>query len=240
MELSNDVQRLGLRIIESYERRTKIIMFLMKETVRLIADCSNEQGKMVRHIKNNITMVGCLRKKEFDDLMEGILNRIGKMNKVTKDVVEGCLTEDGKMVDKAADILSKALGGNGIGYTAAVNAEILPCHLEIERGLANVLMEFRKKQYAFTIALNGLMSKGDKVSIKDFKTMIYVMNIQYKKENNGIVMEKALEELVHNRQKLMLQWHEFFSAYEKSFAYKTDYQGSHHLSLEGAAVQSGF
>ncbi len=218
MELPKDAQRLGLGIINLYERRMRIIISLIREAVMAAADCSKEQEEMIGQLRNNLANVGYLRRKDFDSHMAGVLARMGRIRKNAKDAAEGFLTEEGKIADEMVNILRKTLA---CGFTLSaieilpiVQTEILPRHHEMEKRLAGVLMEFQMEQTAFNTALKDLLSKGERVRIKDLKAMVYAMNIYYGENGKGI--NRALKGFEKIRQETAAEWHGLFSAYGKN------------------------
>ncbi len=214
-----DAQRLGLGIINLYEGRMRMIISLIREAVMAAADCSKEQEEMISHIRDNLANVGYLRRKDFDSHMAGVLARMGKMRKNAKDAAEGFLTEEGKIADEMVNILRKTLACGGISFSAIeilpiVKTEILPRHHEMEKRLAGVLMEFQMEQTALNTALKALLSKGERVRIKDLKAMVYAINIYYGENGKGI--NRALKGFEKTRQETTAEWHGLFSAYGKN------------------------
>ncbi|MBI3754129.1 MAG: hypothetical protein HY266_08840 [Deltaproteobacteria bacterium] len=217
-DIQQDIQGLGLGIVNLYERRMRMVISLIREAVMAAADCSKEQEEMIGQIRDNLANVGCLRRKDFDSHMAGVLARMEKMRKRTKDAAEGFLTEEGKIADEMVNILRKTLA---CGFTLSVveilpivKTEILPRHHEMEKRLAGVLMEFQMEQTALNIALKDLLFKGERVRIKDLKAMVYAINIYYGENGKGI--NRALKGFEKTRQETTAEWHGLFSAYGKN------------------------
>lgn len=227
-----DIQRLTLRIIGLYEKRLKAIMSLIKESVMVIADFSNEQEEILGSIKDNLARVGCLRRRDFDSHMQGILSCRKKAKKKAKEAVQEFYDEEYRILDEIMNLLNNMLinicpdiqideANNGDSHLPAhltgfqiVRTEILPRHWEMEKRLARTLMEFQREQTALNAALKQLLSKGEKIRIKDFKAMVSAMNIHYIGKENGI--DKMLKELEGAREEVNTTWQGLFAVYEKN------------------------
>lgn len=209
MELPQEMKTVGLDMVNLYENRIEVVMGLIRETVRLIKDCSNEQEIMINQLKYTLSKINGLRKKDFDGLMEGILNRRKMLEKEAKEAVEQLWKEEGEKVI----VLRNVLLGDGIKNIESVKTNILLKQREAEKGLARILKELQREQEELNVALKRLLSKGELVRIKDVKAMVKAVNVLHREKGNGL--DKMLEAFNGVNQEVTSTWERFFSAYEK-------------------------
>lgn len=210
MELQERIRTKGLDLVNSYEQRLKLLNGLVCEAVKRVNIYCREQEELSGQLKENLARHEGMRKKDFDALMESVLEKRRKSESETRLALENIWQEENEIID----LLREALTGNcNIADFEKMKTETLSRHRDKEKEVARSLMKFQLEQEELSIVLKKLLSKGREVRIKDFKAM--VRTLLNSDGEIGREIDRLLEEFGRIRQEASAQWDGLFSYYEK-------------------------
>lgn len=207
-----DVQRhikMSTDVIDSCEKRIKLVTILVKEAARHIQDCCNEQAAMIEQLRENLARYEGLRKKDFDMLMEAVLTKRKEKEFETQKALESLFRDEKDVLDKLRNISSTG----DIADFEDVKTDILSRQQEKEKVIARLLMDLHMEQEELSAALKGLLSKGEKVRIRNFKGVVNVFKVQQRESQDE--MDRMLDEVYATRQEVASKWLRLLSVYEK-------------------------
>ncbi|MEK6790205.1 MAG: hypothetical protein AABY45_00705 [Deltaproteobacteria bacterium] len=193
------------QLIAAYEKKTRAVKEFMNKATALIGEYRKEQEEMMQEIRDGLAHRDGLRKKDFDNLMEGILGQ--ETEKGIKDALDALWKDEGEIIKVLSDVLTT-------GKTADIETlkkERLPLLQKKEEGAAKLLMRLHLEQAELSIALKQLLSKG--TGIKDLKTFVKAMAVRREEGISGL--DGLLEEWGMVRLDVITKWHGVLDAYER-------------------------
>lgn len=211
MELKNSIKEVGIDFITSYEKRIKLVMVLMREAARRIDGYFMEQDDMIGQLRERLARSEGLRKKDFDTFMGTILARRKEREKETQQALDNLWKEEKEMIDALQKVFTEK---NADVDLEKMKTDILSRHQNREKEITRMMMELHREQEELSLALTGLLSKGEKVTVRDFRTMVSTFKI--KNGKHGDEIGTVLDQLYTARQAVATQWQSLFSAYERS------------------------
>lgn len=207
MEL-HDYLGSGLRIVESYEKRSRTILKLINDAAAIVEKYSSEQDSMLQSLRETLAKRKNLRKKDFDKHIECILERREGKKSLLRKALDALWTEEGEMVSRLRDIFTKCRPED----LEFIKNVMLPRMKGIEETVARLLMELQIEQAELTAQIDWLLSKGVKIRIRDFKTSIKELDILQSEKRNSPT--KIIEEFEKVRLDILGQWLNICCAYE--------------------------
>ena len=210
MELKNSIKEVGIDFIDSYEKRVKLVMVLMREAARRIDGFFGEQDDMIGQLREGLARSEGLRKKDFDTFMGAILARRKEREEGTQHALDDLWKEEKEMMDALREVFTDEHADVDL---EKIKTEILSRHQNREKEITRMMMELHREQEELSTALNGLLAKGERVTVRDFRTMVSTFKI--KNGNHGDEIGTVLDQLYTARQAVTSQWQRLFSAYER-------------------------
>ncbi|MBI1920359.1 MAG: hypothetical protein HYS23_04670 [Geobacter sp.] len=210
MELQERIKTTGLELVNSYEKRLKLLNGLVCEAVRRVNGYCREQEELSGQLKENLARHEGMRKKDFDGLMDTVLEKRRQSERETRLSLEKIWQEESEMIE----LLREALTGNcNLADFERMKSETLSRHRDKEKEVARSLMKFQLEQEELSIVLKKLLSRGREVRVKEFKAM--VRTLVNSDGEIGREVDRLLEEFGRIRQEVAAQWDGLFSYYEK-------------------------
>ncbi|MBI1910908.1 MAG: hypothetical protein HYS21_02810 [Deltaproteobacteria bacterium] len=200
----------GLEIVESYEKRLKIIMDLINEAAGFVDEYTSEQDSMLMSLRQILAKKENLRKKDFDTHIECILRHREEMRAELKETFGVLWKEEGEIVKRLKDIFIKGAPKD----FESIKNEYIPHMREREGAVARFIMRLQIDQAELSAELNELLSKGENLRLKDFRKAIKEFKFLQHGESNRAA--KIVENFEKIRMDIMGQWHNLCSVYEKS------------------------
>lgn len=203
MGISEDMQTIAEGIICSYEMRMKSITSLVEEVTRLAENFHVQQEKMVSELKENLARGECLRKKDFDTLMQSIRAERLRRQREVRETLERFRGGEERMVMELKETLNGGAPKIAEDFTI-IKERILTQQAEREKGVSEMLKVFQREQEEMSVELQKLLSKGELIRIKDFKALI--KDIQAQRNLRESQVGKMLEEFRRVRESMDSQW----------------------------------
>lgn len=193
MQLVEDMKNIVENIISSYETRVQNISSIFDTTHQLLEgfqdsflDMRQERERLKLELRENLAKVESLRKKDFDNMMQGILSGQDEREKEVKHLLKSYLNEQKKMAHALRDNLFKVKDAFAKGEAGRIKEfqemikKILGKQDERKEEVTFQLKDFQKEQKVLAKRLKELLAKGRELRIKDLKSMLKEFQIQHK------------------------------------------------------------
>ena len=204
MDTASGLEALAHRIIESYESRVGKVDAMIAQANETLLAFRGELYGMITQLKDNLAKSVCLRKRDFDSIMEEVLERLRQTETETR----GCLLrfqeQEGEMLAHLMGIVS-GKPSQGLACVKAIREDILKRQREREARVAVALRRFHIEQDELTASLGKLLAKGRDLRVRDLQVVASMLKARREARENG--MERMLEELEVIRGQVADQWH---------------------------------
>ncbi|MFQ5901153.1 MAG: hypothetical protein ACE5IH_06320 [Thermodesulfobacteriota bacterium] len=211
METIEDIHGFIQGIIDTYEMRVKTIGQLMIEALGLVENYRREQEDMINRLKDNLARTECLRRKDFDTMMEKIKVFSKEREEDARDALKNFCSEGAKVVEILRDMFSE---GRAVSLKDFIDmkAGIFAYHIGREKEVTKLLKELHREQEELNVALKRLLSKGGDIKIKDLKAVKKAFQIQHMGKESEV--NRILDDFSKVWQGVTTQWQGLISAYE--------------------------
>jgi len=203
-----DMNKIINNIIYSYEARIQSIGSIFDTTHQILQsfqdallDTREERGKIRAELRESLAKNESLRRKDFDNMMKGILLTQEEREKEVRNLLNQYLNEQreiakalGKNLERFKDSLAKGEVQRLRGFQEVIK-EILVKQDKRKEEVTSRLKEFQKEQNALAARLKELLAKGKELRIRDFKSMLKESKAQHKER---ISLQQEKREMVHN------------------------------------------
>ena len=193
MPLAEDMKNIAEDIISSYEARIQSIGAIFDTTHQLLEgfqesflDTKQEREKLSAELRENLVKIESLRRKDFDNMMQGILSTQDERGKEVRSILKNYLNEHKEMAVALRENLSKVKDALAKGDIQRVKEfhemikEVINNQDARKEEVASKLKEFQKEQQQMAKRLKELLAKGSHLRIKDLKSMLKEFKTQHK------------------------------------------------------------
>jgi len=183
----------GVReILDSYEKRVESVGALMRQAIEVVKNSQQQQEEKVGELRNVLAKTESLRKKDFDRMMEEMWGQRRKREKEIHDTLESFLSEEKEIIDELKKKLVEAGRPMKMDDFTVLKERILNRQREREKKISAILKNFHLEQEELRTALRKLLSKGERVKIRDLKDMIRGLRAHriYKESSIGKVLQE--------------------------------------------------
>ena len=158
---------------------------------------------MIFLLRDNLAKSESLRKKDFEHMIKDIIECRMLREQEAEQSFKLFQEEEGEMIARLRDII---LNGNSSSPNdiETIREDILKRQKMREKKIVKSLKCFQIEQEELRIALKKLLSKGENVKIRDFKTMVNTLRVQ--QSDHDAEMIGMLEEFDIVRDKIQNQW----------------------------------
>ncbi|MDI6889692.1 MAG: hypothetical protein QMC83_01955 [Thermodesulfovibrionales bacterium] len=203
MEDPKEFRNIIEEIVGSYGSKVKAVTSLIKEVTQRIRNYHIEQEQMANRLKDILAKNECLRKKDFDTMIDGIRSQQEAREKEASQIVEDFCREEEETVAKLREILT-VKSPSALEDFEILKEKMLNRPKERERRVSQMLKDFHRDQEELDTALRMLLEKGPSVRIKDFKAMVKAFQIERKDENAKV--DKILDEFEKVKEEIGKRW----------------------------------
>jgi len=172
-------------IFSSYEARIQTMGEIFDTTHQLLKsfqesflDTKQEREKINAALRENLAKNGSLRRKDFDNMMQGILSTQDEREKEVRNLLNSYLNEQREMAQALRERLERFKDSLARGEALRLKEfqslikEILAKQDERKDEVTSRLKEFQKEQEVSAKRLKELLAKGRELRIRDFKLML--------------------------------------------------------------------
>jgi len=208
MPLAEDMNKIANNILYSYEARIQSIESIFDTTHQILQgfqdallDTREEREKIRAELRESLANNESLRRKDFDNMMKGILLTQEEREKEVRNLLNRYLNEQREMakvlrenLESVKDSLAKGEAQRLKGFQEMIK-EILAKQDKRKEEITSRLKEFQKEQSVLAARLKELLAKGKELRIKDFKSMLKEFKAQHKER---IDRQQKRKEMVCN------------------------------------------
>jgi len=172
-------------VISSYEWSIQSIEAILDTTHQFFEgfqdsflDTKQERDKINGELRESLAKNESLRRKDFDNMMQGILSTQDEREKEVRNLLKTYLNEQKEMARALRENLEKFKDSIPKGEAQRVKEfqvmikEILVKQDERKDKVTSKLKEFQKEQQEMAKRLRELLAKGKELRIKDLKSML--------------------------------------------------------------------
>ena len=206
--LTEDLNNIINNILYSYEIRIKSIGSIFDTTHQILQgfqddlfDTRQEREKISAELRESLAKNESLRRKDFDNMMQGILITQNEREKEVRNLLNRYLNEQKEMaqalrknLESVKDSLAKGEAQRLKEFQEMIK-EILANQDKRKEEVTSRLKEFQNEQKVLASRLKELLSKGKELRIRDFKSMLIEFKSQHKER---IALQEERKEMVHN------------------------------------------
>ncbi len=185
MPLVEDMKNTVEDIISSYEDRVQRIGDIIDTTHQLLRgfqyslfDTKQEREKFCAELRENLAQNESLRRKDFDNMMQGVLSTQEEREKEVRNLLDSYLNAQKEMaqairenLSMAKDVLAKGEAERIKEFQVMIR-EILTRQEERKEEVASKLKNIQIEQREIATRLKSLLAKGSRLRIKDLKSML--------------------------------------------------------------------
>ena len=207
-------------VISSYETRIQSFESLLDTIHQILEgfqnsflDTKQEQEKINAQLRENLAQNNSLRKKDFDQMMQGILLTQDERERAVRNLLDIYLNEQKQMVHTLRDNLTKvknALANGEIEKIEEFQAGIKEMLTRQEKGREEVtsnLKEFQKEQHQMLTRVKTLLKKGRELRINDLKEILEEFEIQHKERMSRQQERKEeVRSMLENFKQQRMKW----------------------------------
>jgi metal-responsive CopG/Arc/MetJ family transcriptional regulator len=178
-------ERIVNNVIDSYEIRIQDIESLFSTSLQILEgfqeaflDTKQERNKINTQLRDTLARNESLRRKDFDNMMQGILSIQDQREKEIRNLLHNYLNEQKEMAqalrNKFGELKVSLVKGKArrVEEFQALIKEILDRQEVRKKEVVSRLEEFQKEQKAVESRLKDLLAKGRETRIRDFKYML--------------------------------------------------------------------
>jgi len=204
MGIAEDMKRLGMEIVSSYESRISAVAMSIDSTHRILEDFKIKRVEISNQLRETLAKEGSLRKKDFNEMMKDILSHQDEREKQVRDSLKTFLEEQKRI----AEIIKKNLAE---GKKVKINdfkkmlQDIQARQKTREDEVKTMLKEFRKEYEEMATSLRSLLDKAEAIRIKDFKETI--KNIRLRQMERVKEVRARMNEFRTEHQDMASQWY---------------------------------
>ena len=206
MSIAEETKNIVEEIVSSYEDRMQSIGSIFDVTHQVLEGFQNsflntkqKREKINAELRENLAKNWSLRRKDFDNMMQGILLAQEEREEEVRNLLNRYLSEQKEMADVLRDNFTKVKDSLTRGEVQRVKEfqvyikEILAKQDSRKDEVSSKLREFQKEQQEIVKSLEELSAKGRNLRIKDFKLMLEKFKtpvMALKKKNRNIAIRQ--------------------------------------------------
>ncbi len=185
MSLARNMENVVDQIVSSYEVRIQNIGALFDATHQILRnfqdsflDTKQERERLNEELRENLAKNKFLRRKDFNQMMQGIILAQNQREKEVRNLLNSYLTEQKEVaqglrnnLERFKDSLMKGEAQRVKEFQGMIK-DILVKQDERKEKVTSGLREFKREQKVLASRLKELLAKGRDLRIKDLKTML--------------------------------------------------------------------
>jgi hypothetical protein len=216
MTLTEEVKSFIDGTISSYEARLQSMESLLEpiqQTQESFLETKQEQEKVNSQLRESLAKNNHLRKKDFDQMMQGIVSIQDEKEKSARSLLADHLDSQKEMTGILRDILSavrNAIHGGDVGKVKEFQSIIKELLIQQEKKKEKVtlrLKEFQQEQVQIISRAKELLAKGEQLRVKDLKQMLMEFRMQHKERiEQKLERKKEVNNMLVNFKNKRKQW----------------------------------
>lgn len=167
--MPDEMGRLVWEVIASYEARVLSVEQIIEATHEMLEAFRSQREAVRARLRETLARAASLRKRDFDAMMQELLDRQEARETAVKETMRDYLAEQRAL---AAALREAVAGAEGIATIKELLAKMGARREEREREVKGLLADYRREQEEMARALEGLLSNGGSVKVKEFRAVL--------------------------------------------------------------------
>jgi hypothetical protein len=172
--------RLARELTATFEARVASVEQIIEATHEMLEAFRSQREAMRNRLREALAQRASLRRRDFDAMMQGIVARQEACERAIRDTMRDYLREQRVLAAVLKETVSVcaaqaglARGGPERGETVGeLLGKIMARRQQKEREVTALLAEFQRQQEEITRVLEGLLSNGDSLRVREFKATL--------------------------------------------------------------------
>ena len=190
-----EIKNIVSNIVYTYEMRLRSLESILETTGRFFEgfqasflNASQDVDEIKAKVRERLAKDASLRRKDFDNLMRGILSIQIEKERDIKNLLGGCLREQKELASVLGKNLNKLIVALGEGATKNIKESrilitgILAKQDKSRNEAIMKLKEFEREQRGITKSLKELLAKSGALCIEDLKQVFVDLQMKSGKE----------------------------------------------------------
>lgn len=164
MSVPNEIRNLTEEVVASFESGIDAVGLLIEKGLEILDGYRREQEAIRGTMRETMAEVGNLRRKDFDGVMEHLLNFQLQRESEIKRIIKDFLSQQKKLTQR----LKRSLA-------AGISEEVERCKKELSQmmeGVREEILSFQQEQALVRIAFANLETRKDQITVREFKEII--------------------------------------------------------------------
>lgn len=203
MGTAEDMKDLAQGIVSSYQARVSEVATIIDNAHQILEDFKLKRSEMSNQLKETLANQESLRKKDFDNMMKGILSHQDEREKEVRDLLKTFFKEQKEVAESIRKNLTEDERVRISDFKKMLQ-DIQARQKLRENEVRTTLKGFQEGHREMAESLHSLLNKEESLRIEDFKEMlkdIRSRQIERKKE-----VKARLDEFRKERQDMASEW----------------------------------
>ena len=203
MGTAEDMKDLAQGIVSSYQARVSEVATVVDNAHQILEDFKLKRNEMRDQLKETLANQESLRKKDFDNMMKGILSHQDEREKEVRDLLKTFFKEQKEIAESIRKNLTEDERVRISDFKKMLQ-DIQARQKLRENEVRTTLKGFQEGHREMAESLHSLLNKEESLRIEDFKEMlkdIRSRQIERKKE-----VKARLDEFRKERQDMASEW----------------------------------
>lgn len=161
--------RLVREVIASYEARVSSVEQIIEATHEMLEAFRSQREAMRIRLRETLARAASLRRRDFDAMIQGLLDSQEARERTVKETMRDYLAEQKAL---AATLRETLAGADRIEAVKELLGKMGARRAEREREVKGLLAEYRREQEEMVRALEGLLSNGGSVKVREFRAAL--------------------------------------------------------------------
>lgn len=167
---ADELLRLAQEVVAWYEATIGSVEELVGATQEALERARRQRDGTTLEVRDALARAASLRKRDFNTMMAGILSCQAAREQAVGDMLRGYLREQGALARELREALRTRSPDRNVVLTQLRRMRVR--RQEGERNVVASLTALREEQTALVSALRGILSNGDRVTVKRFKAAV--------------------------------------------------------------------
>ena len=197
------LRKVSQSIVLSYESKVRTVTSLMREVEQKMVQTFEEQNNDIRKIRDILAKTRNLRKRDFDGLMNPIVDLQNHWKEQTHKLLEDFCQEEEENISELKRILDGHESSTSEGFSI-LKRKILSRPKAREANLTELLKIFHQDQAELDVLLRRLLRKGDNIQFKDLKRAVTAFKADH--FGDAMLVDDMLKEFSRIKEDINDQW----------------------------------
>lgn len=165
MPIPNGVQNLTEGVVSSFESGIGAVELLIEKGLEILDEYRREQEAIRENLRERLASVGNLRRKDFDDVIERILDFQSHRERDLKELIRTLLAQQKALAGRLKRCLQAGIFNEVNRYKQEIAQTIGEARTSI--------LEFQREQDLIRKTFEGLEAQKGEISTREFKRVVH-------------------------------------------------------------------